>query len=545
MARSTRGTTPMDAWPRAGLRTGREGGAIASGRVAGCLRCVVEGSGSEGGLRARSTWVDVDSGRAIEAPVVLSHEPLVDLRRLVESTRVGPTTAEEARTVEDLDPGPVAQASRLCREPAAFCTGGTPVPQSESASSGGWLGWISYDYGRMLEPRARSAQRDGGSRSAMRGETDANSGVAWPLMEVMRVEGLAHRSASEVLDARRERGEALANWRLDGLCSAMGREGYERAVQRAIEYIRAGDVYQVNLAHEFRGEFRGRPRDLLRDLWASADPRFGGWFFSPPDEDGGTRAIISASPELFLAYRARDRAIVTRPMKGTRRAGSDSRNPAGERTQRGGAGVPPVRVHERVKPRRDAWGTKHPAADLEASIKDRAELAMIIDLMRNDLGRVAAIGSVRVSDPRRIEAHGTGDATLLQAIGEVRATLRDGRDVVDLLQASFPPGSVTGAPKVRAMQIIDELEVSRRGAYCGTMFLIDDAGDAWFNVMIRTARLEMPSAGAAARGVPGVLRYSVGAGIVADSDPASEWRETVDKAGVLRAALEDGLRLGG
>ncbi len=488
MTRPTRGKAPSNAWPRAGLRTGREGGAIECGRVSGCLRCVLEGSGPEGDwLRARSTWVDADSGRAIEAPVVLAHEPLMDLRRLIESTRVRSARAE-----------------------------------SSDGSNGGWLGWISYDYGQMLEPRVQIARSDGVLRSAMRDETDASSGVAWPLMEVMRVEGLTHRSASEVVGKRGEHGDGRTSWRLDEFHSVMGHENYLRAVRRAIEYIHAGDVYQVNLAHEFRGEFRGRPCDLLRDLWASADPRFGGWFFSPPDEDGGQRAIISASPELFLAYRARDRAILTRPMKGTRRAGEASA--------------------------RDA---KSSVRELDASIKDRAELAMIIDLMRNDLGRVAKIGSVRVSDPRRIETHGTGDATLLQAIGEVTATLREGRDVVDLLRASFPPGSVTGAPKVRAMQIIEELEVSRRGPYCGTMFLIEDSGDAWFNVMIRTARVEMPgpraiaSAGDGVDGsgdIAGTLRYSVGAGIVADSDPASEWRETVDKAAVLKAALGERLK---
>jgi para-aminobenzoate synthetase component 1 len=182
-------------------------------------------------------------------------------------------------------------------------------------------------------------------------------------------------------------------------------------------------------------------------------------------------------------------------------------------------------------------GTLPASADparLLASEKDGAELAMIVDLMRNDLGRVCEIGSIRVESGRTIESH----PTVHHGVAEVSGRLRDGLDRFDLLAATFPPGSVTGAPKIRAMQVIDELEPARRGAYCGAMGLLGGDGSMTLNVSIRTASI-------AGRGVPhrvdhleGTLDYWAGCGIVADSRPDEEWRESETKSEVLRLAVQ-------
>jgi anthranilate/para-aminobenzoate synthase component I len=166
---------------------------------------------------------------------------------------------------------------------------------------------------------------------------------------------------------------------------------------------------------------------------------------------------------------------------------------------------------------------------------------MIVDLMRNDLGRVATLASVQVSQPRIIEEHGTGDSALLQTTATITATLAPSTTLFDILRATFPPGSITGAPKIRAMQIIDELEHARRGPYCGSVGYIGDNGSAQLNVAIRTALISPPSSEPTSNQNPSdyaagsTLAYWVGAGIVADSTPASEWEETLAKASAIEA----------
>ena len=175
------------------------------------------------------------------------------------------------------------------------------------------------------------------------------------------------------------------------------------------------------------------------------------------------------------------------------------------------------------------------ARELRDAPKDRAELDMITDLMRNDLGRVCDLGSVRVVDPRHIEAHGSG---VLQASSVIEGTLRADQSLTDILRATFPPGSVTGAPKVRAMQIIAELEARPRGPYCGSLLCVRDDGVLEASVAIRTAHIVgVPDPDSPVGILAGKLDYPVGAGIVADSDPASEWSETLTKAQVLRDAV--------
>jgi anthranilate/para-aminobenzoate synthase component I len=258
------------------------------------------------------------------------------------------------------------------------------------------------------------------------------------------------------------------------------RADFERAVKRTVEYIRAGDIFQANIAQRFSAQWRGCPRAIAAAAFEAAAPRYGAYMETP------THALASMSPELFLQTNAEGR-IVTRPVKGTS-SGNEQ------------------------------------AAALAASEKDAAELHMIVDLMRNDLGRVCEAGSVRVDDPRSIESH----ATVHHGVAEVSGQLRSDATFGDVLRAAFPPGSVTGAPKVRAMQVIDELEPCARGPYCGAVGAIGADGMT-LNVGIRTICMHRESADA----VGGTLRYSAGCGIVADSDPAKEYEESLHKTAVM------------
>ncbi len=273
----------------------------------------------------------------------------------------------------------------------------------------------------------------------------------------------------------------------DGLAGTWTREAYEAAVRRALGYIRAGEIYQVNLSQRFQAGLAGRgPFDTYLRLRAQSPSPFGA-YLSFPDS-----ALLSSSPERFLRYEPRTRAVETRPIKGTRPRGP---GPKSDRAL---------------------------AEELLASEKDRAENVMIVDLARNDLGRVAQIGSVSVPGLCELESY----ATVHHLVSTVRARLRADRDVVDLLRATFPPGSVTGAPKIRSMEIIDELEPVARGAYTGAIGYIRASGELDLSVTIRT----MVEAS-------GVASFHVGGAIVADSDPAAEYEETLHKGAALARVL--------
>lgn len=262
---------------------------------------------------------------------------------------------------------------------------------------------------------------------------------------------------------------------------------FQSAVKQVLSFIAAGDVYQVNLTHRLSGTLVGCPRAFAADLLASALPWHGA-YLETLDTEGRRRVIVSASPEMFLRFDAGTRRVTTRPMKGTRPHGGDER-------------------------------------ELASSPKDRAELNMIIDLMRNDLGRVCQPGSMRVESALDLEHHGQ---SVIQSTGTVSGTLRSDRGPGDLFAAAFPPGSVTGAPKIRAMQIVEELESVVRGPYCGCIASVGPDGSIAANVVIRTALLTQTDQ-------PDVwsLDFPVGAGIVADSNPEAEWAETLTKADVL------------
>ena len=263
-------------------------------------------------------------------------------------------------------------------------------------------------------------------------------------------------------------------------------DSYRRAVARCVEYIAAGDIFQVNLSQRFGVQNAPPPAAIYRAL-RSRNPA---WYAAYLGFIAQSRpcAILSSSPELFL--RVREDRVTTRPIKGTRRRGGDGRADAAA------------------------------ASELLASEKDNAELAMIIDLLRNDLGRVCRYGSVRVVEPRRLETH----PTVFHLVGTVEGRLRAGVGPAELLRATFPGGSITGAPKIRAMEIIDELEPAARGVYTGCIGCVGVNGSAEWNIAIRTIVWDDSTA-----------HVQVGGGIVADSSPDGEYQETLDKA---RAMLE-------
>ena len=269
------------------------------------------------------------------------------------------------------------------------------------------------------------------------------------------------------------------------LTSNLTREDYFNRVARAKEYIAAGDIYQVNLAQRFELATADDPYAIYQRLRALSPAPYGAYL-----ADGGFQ-ILSSSPELFLRLDAQGRAL-TRPIKGTR--------------PRGGTAAEDQRL----------------AAELLASEKDQAELLMIVDLERNDLGRVCRYGSVRVEERHRIEAH----PTVFHLVATISGQLGEGRDLFDCLRSMLPGGSITGAPKIRAMQIIDELEPCRRHVYTGSIGYLGFDGTCDLNIAIRTILCHQ-----------GRARYHVGGAIVSDSDAELEFQETLAKGRAMRAAL--------
>ncbi|HAF41808.1 MAG TPA: aminodeoxychorismate synthase component I [Sphingobium sp.] len=260
---------------------------------------------------------------------------------------------------------------------------------------------------------------------------------------------------------------------------------YRIAFDRVQDYIRAGDIYQVNLTFPCEVALAGDPMALYAAIRPRAAAGYGGVIRD------GARTILSFSPELFFTQ-VRGQ-LTARPMKGTAVRAADADEDAAN------------------------------ARWLEQDAKQRAENLMIVDLLRNDLSRVSAAGSVTVPDLFKVETY----PTVHQLVSTVRARVLPGLSPVDVLRVLFPCGSITGAPKVRAMEIIDAVEPFPRGVYTGAMGWIDPEGDAAFNVAIRTLCVEEGS---------GVGRLGLGSGIVADSEGAAEWAECLAKGRFLSLA---------
>ncbi|HYD24878.1 MAG TPA: aminodeoxychorismate synthase component I [Croceibacterium sp.] len=343
------------------------------------------------------------------------------------------------------------------------------------AATGGTLaGYLAYEAGLALEPKL-----------APRAET--RSGAAGPLLWFGLFDGASAIPAAEVprwLAGRAGAGPAS----IGPLEPQLSTGAYLEAFATLTEAIRAGDIYQANLTIPLAGPARGDPLAIYAAVRPAANAGYGGVIFD------GSHWLLSFSPELFFSLKGR--SAKCKPMKGTRPRGRDD-------------------AEDRAL-----------AEELAASVKDKAENLMIVDLMRNDLSRVAEAGSVRVEAPFAVETY----PTLHTMTTTVRARLQQGRGAIDMLRALFPCGSITGTPKIRAMELIDAVERDARGPYCGAIGRIDASGDAAFNVAIRTIRLT-PGENQRHHAVLGV-----GGAIVADSDGMAEWREAQVKGGFARGA---------
>ena len=369
---------------------------------------------------------------------------------------------------------------------------------------GGLAGYFGYEMVRHVEPRALS-----GPKPDALGTPDMLLLVSDELAVVDNVTGKLHlvvyadpgqpgawRAAQERLERLRARLAAplpehlvLAQPRAGGgqapLACSFTEADFLAAVGRCKEYVYAGDCMQVQVSQRSSREFRAPPIALYRAL-RSLNPSPYMFYF-----DFGDHHVVGASPEIMVRV-AGDR-ITLRPIAGTRARGATPEDD--------------TRI----------------AAELLADPKERAEHVMLIDLGRNDVGRVAAIGSVKVTETMAVERY----SHVMHIVSNVEGRLAPGVDALDVFKASFPAGTVTGAPKVRAMQIIDELEPVKRGVYSGAVGYLGFNGDMDVAIAIRTAVLK-----------DGKLHVQAAAGVVADSVPLSEWQETQHKARAILKAAE-------
>ncbi len=366
---------------------------------------------------------------------------------------------------------------------------------------GGAVGYFGYDLGRLLESLSATNPADETLAELDVGfydwvlAADHLSGENWLVATGLPAgtEAAARARLAEIearLDAPARASKEPEGSKESGRArdpkplrfrSNVSKADYLEAVRRAKEYIAAGDIYQVNLSHRLEGEWTDSAWPLYERLREASPVSYGAYL------DLGEGKVLSASPELFL--RLDGRRVQTRPIKGTRPRG---RTPEEDRML---------------------------GAELLSSEKDRAENLMIVDLLRNDLGKVCRVGSVHVPELFGIE----GYSTVWQMVSTVRGELRSGLGAVELLRACFPGGSVTGCPKIRAMEIIEELEPVRRGVYCGSIGYISFGGAMVTSIVIRTLVLQQ-----------GKIHLQVGGAIVSDSDPEAEYEETLAKS---RAAL--------
>ncbi len=365
-----------------------------------------------------------------------------------------------------------------------------PAPY-ELPFAGGLIGYLSYDFGRHLE-RLPSQARDDLQLP------DARFGLYnWALIS-------DHLSQTSQLvfhptlpDSERQRlidlfsqsaPEVVAPFKLlTPMTAELSADQYQQAIERIQQYIQAGDCYQVNFAQRFRAPCQGDPWAAYCALRAACPTPFSG-FQSLPGGD----AVLSLSPERFV--KVSQGHVETRPIKGTRPRG--------------------------LTPEQDAVN----AAELLASPKDRAENLMIVDLLRNDLGRTCRTGSVRVPELFSLESY----PNVHHLVSSVTGELADDRDALDLIAGSFPGGSITGAPKIRAMQIIDELEPTRRGLYCGSLIYLDVRGEMDSSIAIRSLLVK-----------DGQVCCWGGGGIVADSEWQAEYQESITKVKVLLETLQN------
>lgn len=348
----------------------------------------------------------------------------------------------------------------------------------------GLLGAWSYEFGRRLEQLAVSAQ--GSDPIAQCGLYD------WALIQDHRLQQSWLIASPERRDQIMPLLEKASTTKAGPFALSspfeprMSRVQYDAAFTQVKRYIDAGDCYQINLTQAFSATYQGDEWSAYQRLRAATPSPFSAMM------KVGAGWLLSVSPERFISVT--DNQVIAQPIKGTRKRGNT------------------IEEDERL------------AAELENSLKDHAENVMIVDLLRNDLGRACAVGSVTVP----MLAERIGYANVHHLVSTVRGRLASNRDVHDLLAASLPGGSITGAPKHRAMEIIDELEVTSRGYYCGSVGYIDSRGNMDTSIAIRTAQAK-----------EGKITLWGGGGVVADSDGEDEYLESITKINRLMQALAE------
>lgn len=461
------------------------------------------GSGGDGIRRGRFSFMGCDPYRVLQ----------------VDAASSGPegfARVESALAAELAGPGWHGDPDKEWERLAALFPPGDAPP-----FLGGAVGYLGYDLGAHLEGASRSPRRDLALPEAFLAFYDliavfdhATGSAFWVSTgKPFTGEAAGRRAGARLAAALRLAREAPAGpsgaqepasttetvagfapdatWlgRYRGLGATFDEAGYRRAVAAAKAYIAAGDVYQVNLAQRFSVRAPGPAAEAFLRLRRVNPAPFAAYL------GGGEWAVASLSPERFL--RLRPGRVETEPIKGTRPRGNGRADDAAL------------------------------AQELRDSAKDRAEHVMIVDLERNDLGRFCEFGSVRVEAFCRLEAH----PTVWHLVSTVAGRPRPGTTPADCLRHTFPGGSITGAPKIRAMQIIAELEPVCRGVYTGAIGYFGLGGRMDLNIAIRTVVL-----------ADGWAHFHVGGAIVADSDPAREYAETLHKgAGILRGLVEYGL----
>ncbi len=400
-------------------------------------------------------------------------------------------------------PAPGADPFLAARELLARLDASAPaapvVPEGQAALppfAGGLVGYLAYDLGRRLEHLPEMAIHDQDLPELRLGlydrvlAWDRRTGCAWiggraldgdsgalarRLAELRVLVGAVRHAAPEIAHEAEPIRFARTTTRAQWLAG----------VSAVRDAIARGDIYQANLTRRLEAPFLGDPWPLFRRLRTGDPALFAGYLdLGPSPVTGAARALLSASPEPFLAVDGEGR-VATDPIKGTRRRGH-------------------TREEDRAL-----------ARELLASGKDRAENVMIVDVLRNDLGRVCLPGTVTV--PRFLRLERT--AAVQHLVTTVTGRLRPGKDAFDLLSATFPGGSITGAPKIRAMELIEELEPVRRGPYCGTLAWFGADGRMGSSILIRTLVADGER-----------LTLHVGGAITWRSDPDEEWDETVAKA---------------
>lgn len=428
-------------------------------------------------LRKRPDAVLLDSGRPA-APGgrydILSSDPLALLE------------VDQRGTVSGVGVDGLAGYSPFAAQQALLERFSETVPDSELPFLGGLIGYWAYDLGHvtaLMQERADLADALPASRVGYYDWAliqDHQERRSWLVASPER-----RRQVTTWLATAAEPEPHAADFRLTGpFVGELSRQQYLARFARVQAYIRAGDCYQINLAQRFSAPYRGDLWQAYRQLRQATPTPYAGYMA------WGDSAILSLSPERFIRCAAGQ--VEARPIKGTRPRGSS-------------------RQEDQAL-----------ADSLLHSAKDRAENVMIVDLLRNDLGRVCCTGSVRVPQLCGLESY----ANVHHLVSVVSGELAAGQGPLDLLAAAFPGGSITGAPKVRAMQIIDELEPTPRGVYCGSLGYIDVRGHMDTSIAIRTAVADR-----------GTLHLWGGGGLVADSEGDAEYAETLDKIRHLMAAL--------